>query len=158
MGYISQGGTSDRRERFRVIQLSGKLSRGNIGAKSFSQILLLNNDRETLLFVEQHLDSIVNNVVMAKRYDHAPDGTGPEEFGEFCKSFEPLIDAVIKQREKNLLSRMTSSLKKAILSIAIDRCNSDRTTICNALGLTEGQLDEELRLCGLRISDKSEKT
>jgi len=154
MGYDSKCENSYRSEGFRVIQLAGRLYLERVGVKSFNQILLLNNDLETLLFVEEHLNSVVNNAVMVKKQEYTHHDTGPDEFAEFCRNFEPLINAVIMRPEKNLFLHMTSSLKKAILSIAIDRCNSDRTTICNALGLSDGELDEELRLCGLMLSDK----
>jgi len=156
MGYDSKYENTNESERFRVIQLTGRFHIERLGVRSFNQILLLNNDLETLLFVEEHLSSVVNNAVMVKKHEYSRHDT-PVEFMEFCRKFEPLINAIIMRQEKNLLSRMTSSLKKAILSLAIDRCNSDRTTICHALGLSDRELDEELRLCGLMISDKRKK-
>lgn len=156
MGYMYYGETS-RSNGFSAIELTGRFYLEKLGMKSFTQILLLNKDQETLLYVKQHLNRVVNNAVMIKRHEYNLCGTDPDEFKEFCRKFEPLIDTIIMKPETDLLSRMTSSLKRAILSIAIDRCNADRTTICNALGLSDRQLEEELRLCGLRISDKRDK-
>lgn len=157
MGYRCNVGNNDKDKGFRVIELTGSLYLEKLGMKPFNQILLLNNDLETLLFVETFLDRVITNAVMVKKHEYTRCDDIRDDFKEFCRSCEPLIDAIIMRREKNLLSRITSSLKKAILSIAIDRCNADRRMICNALGLSERQLEEELRLCGLRISDKGSK-
>lgn len=153
MGYDSIYDNHDRSEGFRVLQLAGRFHLDSSGVQSFNQILLLNNDRDTLLFVEQHLNRVITNAVMVKKHELAHNGSDRNEVTEFYRSFEPLINAIITRPEKDLLMRMTASLKKAILSIAIDRCNADRRTICNALGLSDGQLDEELQLCGLMITE-----
>lgn len=157
MGYRCSSENDDTSKGFRVIELTGKLDHETRGKKSFNQILLLNNDLETLLFVEMSLDRVVYNAVLARKHEYKNDDNERNDFKEFCRSFEPLIDAIIMRPEKNLLSRITASLKKAILTIAIDRCKSDRARICNELGLSDRQLDEELRLCGLRIAGKRNK-
>lgn len=157
MGYMCTSENKGISINFRIVILTGRHSLEGRGPKSFNQILLLSNDLETLLFVEKHLDIVVNNTAMVKTRECAIRGAGHDDVREFCRNIEPLIDALTAKPEKDLLSRMTTSLKKALLSIAIERSNSDRTSICNALGISDRQLEEELRLCGLNISDKSNK-
>ena len=62
-----------------------------------------------------------------------------------------LFDMIAMNPEKNVLPRLTVSVKKAVLSLALERCNADKDFICSLLGLTGRQYDDAMYATGLGL-------
>lgn len=141
---------------FRAVEISGSLQIGLDRKIPFAQILLLSNDMETLFFAENNMFQLVNNTIRMIKMNNSTvnniDGSGT-----FAREFESLLESIIMRPEKNILNRLSASLKKAILSIALDRYHSNKEMICKVLGLSSSQFDHEMRSIGFDLLTNKEK-
>jgi len=64
-------------------------------------------------------------------------------------AIEALFDLIVMSSKKNVLPRLATSVRKAILALALDRYNANREMICDALGLSRSQFDDEIQSSGL---------
>jgi len=141
-------------ECFRAVEITGSLLIVLNRTAHFNQILLLHDDNDTLAFAERNLASLVNNAIMIKKMDFQPK-TAATAAEILTDGIVPLLESIVMLPEKNMLHCLTASLKKAILSIALSRYNSNKEMICNVLGLSGSQLDDELQSSGFAlIADK----
>ncbi len=134
---------------FRAVELTGRTTQGHQTMNHCNHVLLLNNDPETLRYAEQYLSKICRLAVMVGKPSEDLNHSARNDSLALSRDLESLLDSLVSNSDHNLLERMTSSLKTAILSLACDRYKSDRKLICRALGLTEEQLDQELRKYGV---------
>jgi len=67
-------------------------------------------------------------------------------------AIEELFELIVTRSKKNVLPRLTASVKKAVLSLALDRYNANKEMICDVLGLSRSNFDEEMRSSGLSLS------
>ncbi len=104
------------------------------------QLLLVDNDRETMLLVRESMPEIVRNVLQIS--SKVPDG------GKAERDKHPLASKNTgsnKEKGRNLFTSLSPKLKKALLLMAMDCFENNRESACRALGLTPEELDEELR-------------
>jgi DNA-binding protein Fis len=47
------------------------------------------------------------------------------------------------------MDKLSSSLKKALLLMVMERYHSDREKACKVLGISQEKLETELKLCGV---------
>jgi DNA-binding protein Fis len=111
--------------------------------------LTVANDWETLRFVKENMDDVVANVVRVKHMD-AQSRKQVEESAElFEQKLEPLFTLIAATSQEHVMDKLSVSLKKALLLMAMDRYSCDSDRICRALGISKGKLEKELKRCGL---------
>jgi len=59
-------------------------------------------------------------------------------------SIEALFELIAMSSKKNVLPRLSASVKKAILALALNRYNANKEMICAVLGLSRSQFDDEI--------------
>lgn len=126
------------------------VKRGTAGAgKASSQILTVDNQWDTLRFVQENMDDIIATMVKVKRMETISRRKIDENAKLFEKNLEPLFSLISATSKDNLMDKLSSSLKKALILMALDRYHCDKETICRALGITRDKLDREMKACGL---------
>ena len=118
-------------------------------------ILSIGRDAETWRFVSENMDAIEENLVRVKQMN-AQNRMHVEESAQlFEKTLEPLFTLISATSKEHVMDKLSVSLRKALLLMAMERysCNSEK--MCRALGLSKGKLEKELKRCGLSHQDKS---
>ena len=64
-------------------------------------------------------------------------------------AIEALFEMIVMSSKKNVLPRLSASVRKAILALALDRYNANKETICDVLGLSRSQFADEIHSSGL---------
>lgn len=99
--------------------------------------ICVDTDPDTLRFVRENMHEIVRNAKGAFRAttrpsqvtDRSTNGGHPAKSG--------------------LLDRLSPTLKKAFLTMALERNHNDRHAVCKMLGISTDRLITELTTCGL---------
>lgn len=117
--------------------------------RTSSQILTVDNQWDTLRYVQENMDEIIAMMVKVKRMETNSRRKIDENARLFERNLEPLFSLISATSQENLMDKLSSSLKKALLLMALDRYHCDRDTICRALGITKDKLDKEMKACGL---------
>ncbi|WP_243370722.1 hypothetical protein [Geotalea sp. SG265] len=134
---------------FRVMEVV-MLKKSGLGTmKPTSQLLTVDNTWETLRYVQENMDEIIATMVKVKRMETISRRKIDENARLFEKNLEPLFSLISATSKENLMDKLSSSLKKALLIMALDRYHCDRETICRALGITPEKLDKEMKAFGL---------
>jgi DNA-binding NtrC family response regulator len=68
----------------------------------------------------------------------------------FTKNLQPLFSLFSETSTEHVLDKLSVSLRKALLLMAMERYRCDTDSICRALGISESMLEQELQRCGLR--------
>ena len=119
------------------------------------QVLAVDNQWETLRYVQENMVEVVANMVMVKRMDLNSTSAHVDENARlFEKSLEPLFSMISATATEHVMDKLSGSLKKALLMMAIERYGCDGDRICRALGISRGKLEKELRRCGLMRLEK----
>ncbi len=118
------------------------------GEQVATQTLLIDNHRDTLHYAQDHMEELATNVLRIKRLDVQARRRIEESAALFEKNLEPLFSMISKRSDK-LLGMLSSSLKKALLLMAMDRYHCNQDEVCHALGITRDRLAKELRKCGI---------
>jgi len=134
---------------FRAVEVTGSLKIDSKRTVPLRQVLLLLNDEETLQFVEHNMARFVHSTIMMKEMAVLPEQIQSTYLPSKIESF---LESIALNPNKNNLHQLTASLKKAILSLAMIRFNGDKEMICNVLGFSGSQFEEEMRLAGLCLS------
>lgn len=115
-----------------------------------TQTLLVDNHRETIHFAQDHMEQLATNVLRMKRLDARERRRVEESAALFEKNLEPLF-SMISQRSDRLMGKLSSSLKKALLLMAMDRYHCNQDDVCQALGISRERLVRELKNCGIPL-------
>jgi len=131
--------------------ISVNLVKGQVGAAEpgSSVVLTVQNDWETLKFVKESIDDIAANLVMVKQLNAHHRINVDENAKLFQKNLEPFFTMVSSTSTEHIMDKLSTSLKKALLLMAMDRYNCDSDSICRALGISKVKLEKELKHCGL---------
>lgn len=135
--------------QFRAIEVAQVPRFGTAGAEGAAGVLVVENDWETLGFVKDNLGELAANMVRAKqmKFDSA---IHVEESAElFERHLEPFFTLISATCSEHVLDKLSVSLRKALLLMAMDRYSCDSEQMCRALGITRGKLKKELKRCGL---------
>jgi DNA-binding protein Fis len=117
-------------------------------------VLTLGSDWETLSFVKDNMDGIAANLVRVKQMN-AERRMHVEESAElFERNLEPLFTLISATAKDHVMDKLSVSLRKALLLMAMERYSCDRESICRALGISKGKLEKELKLCGLPYQER----
>lgn len=134
--------------QYRVVQV--QLGEKGIAAQDAAPVFLtVDNDWETLKFIKENMDAIVTNLVRVKQMDAESRMHVEESAQLFEKNLEPLFTLISATSQEHVMDKLSGSLKKALLLMAMDRYSCDSDKICRALGITRGKLEKELKRCGL---------
>ena len=112
-------------------------------------VLTVDNHWDTLRFVQENMDEFVANIVRTKQMNAQRRMRVEESAQLFENNLEPLFSLVFATAKEHVMDKLSSSLKKALLLMAMDRYSCDSDSICRALGITKVKLEKELKSCGL---------
>lgn len=126
------------------------MKRGNHGAEQAeTRIVAVDNQWDTLRYVQENMDNFIGNIVQVRKIEVNSKKNVEESSRLFEKKLEPLFTKISTDSKANVLEKLSSSLKKALILMAMDRYHSDKETICQALGISRDKLERELKICGL---------
>lgn len=119
------------------------------GAERIAAVLTLGNDPDIWRLVNEDMDDIARNLVRVKQMKTEKREHVEESAQLFKRNLEPLFSLISATAKDHILDKLSLSLRKALLLMAMERysCNSEK--MCRALGLTKAKLEKELKLCGL---------
>jgi len=127
-----------------LVQRGGTATRDDAAA-----VLTVDNDWDTLSFVNDNMSDIAANMVRVQRMNRATIMHVEESAQLFEKNLEPFFTLISATATDHVLDKLSMSLRKALLLMAMDRYRCDSDSMCRALGLTKGKLEKELKRCGL---------
>lgn len=116
---------------------------------SQAQVVTLDNHYETLKYVQENMGDFVANIVRVKRMETAERQTINDNVNLFERNLEPLFSHISQTCQEHVLDKLSLSLKKALLLMAMDRYQCNQESVCRALGLSPERLQQELTSCGL---------
>ena len=133
-----------------VVLLPRPGSAGNCGAS----VLTVENDWDTLSFVNVNMGDITANMARVKFMNLENSRHVEESAKLFAGKLEPLFTLFSATATDHVLDKLSVSLRKALLLMAMDRYSCDSERMCRALGLTKGKLEKELKRCGLQQQEQ----
>lgn len=119
------------------------------GTKDDLRFMTVDSHWETLRFVQDNMDECVGNVVRLKRMERNPEQQVDESAALFQRNLEPLVSSLAATQGQGVMDKLSTSLKKALLLMVMERYQSDREKACQVLGITREKLEKELQLCGV---------
>jgi len=133
---------------YRVMEVV-MMKNGKTNSKSLSShLLLVDNNQETLKFVQESMDDIITNIIQVNKMTKINKKID-ENAKLFEKNLDPLFTFMAESTQGSILDKLSVSLKKALILMAMDRYKSDKKLVCNALGISSEKLDGEMDLCGI---------
>lgn len=114
-----------------------------------SDVLVVDNDWETLQFVQENMGDFVGNLSRMKQMKENRTEVVEENARLFENNLGPLFTLITATAKDHILDKFSHSLRKALLLMAMERFSCDNDRICRALGLTRLKLEKELKRCGL---------
>lgn len=116
--------------------------------------LLVDNNHETLKQVQENMDEIINNLIGVSKMARSSKKVD-ENAQLFEKSLDPLFSVMAETTQGHILDKLSISLRKALILMAMDRYQSNKETVCKALGISRDKLDREMAICGIGKSLKA---
>jgi DNA-binding NtrC family response regulator len=114
-----------------------------------SVVLTVHNDWDTLDFVKDNLNAIASNLLQIKRQDAEIRKQMDESEELFSSNLHPLFTLMSATAPEHVMDKLSVSLKKALLLMAMERYSCDSERICRILGITRAKLEKELQRCGI---------
>jgi hypothetical protein len=139
-----------------ALEMVGKMAAEGSGLVPFSQVLVVAGDKETLHFLELHMDQVVRNVAQAKKIAWSSGDRVDEGPQYFEKKIETMLEILPDKWSRGRFEALAISMKKALLLISLDRFHGNWEMICRVLGISRGELDREMRSCGIVPAEQSE--
>ena len=134
---------------FRAVEVVLVKKGGTSPNEKVAAVLTVDNDWDTLGFVKDHMSEIAANMVRVQHMNARKSLHVEESAMLFKQNLEPLFTLISATATDHVLDKLSMSLKKALLLMAMERYSCDSESICRALGLTRGKLEKELKRCGL---------
>jgi len=135
--------------QYRAIEVVLVKKAGTAASSAAEAVLMVDNSWETLTFVQDNLDDIAANMVRVKQMNLERRMHVEESAKLFEKNLEPFFTLISATAREHVMDKLSGSLRKALLLMAMDRYSCDSERICRALGITKGKLAKELKRCGL---------
>ena len=139
---------------FRVMEVV-MVKKTSAGEKTSSQVLMIENEEETLRHVHENWNDFIGNLIRVKKMIERDMQKVTDHSEIFGRSLQPLFTRMSESAGKNLLANLSKSLKKALILLALERYEGDLDVICKILGIDRERLDTEMCLCGLKQSSKA---
>lgn len=114
------------------------------------RVVMFERDEDTLSFVQEEMDAIISNVMKVTVMER----TTKRRIEETSRLFETTLDpwfSLLAQTGGNgkLLNTMATSLKKALILLAMERFHCDEVSVAQALGISVQRLEREMIRCGI---------
>jgi hypothetical protein len=146
-------GVPGRCGEFLALELVGRVVSGDVKKISFTQSIIVASDEETLSYLQNHMDSVITNVVRVKKMEQIHhEKTGHYHYE---RKIESLLSSMPVAPDRRLMGDLSASLKKALLLISLDRFHGNRELVCKMLGISRRELDKEMQLCGITSFEQS---
>lgn len=117
-------------------------------------VLTLACDIDVWRLVDEDMDQITSNLMRIQKMNAEKRMHVDENAQLFKGSLEPFFTLISATAKEHVMDKLSASLRKALLLMAMERYNCNREKVCRALGLTRAKLDKELRRCGLLAQDQ----
>lgn len=135
---------------FRLLEVvMVKKNMENFGEGAARMIITVDNHWETLRFVQENMDDFIKNIIRMRKMEASNRKKVEENARLFERNLEPLFTLISQTAQSNILDKLSNSLKKALILMAMDRYASNKDSICKALGISRDKLEKEMTLCGL---------
>jgi len=150
MGYRDRT-ASEKSGNYDFCIMEVRLRKKNAPAEVKDDLRLLSVDShyETLRFVQDNMEECIGNIVKLKRLNSTPIEGINESAELFQKNLEPLMSSMAATQGQGVMDKLSTSLKKALLMLVMERYQSDREKACKVLGISREKLENELKLCGV---------
>lgn len=134
---------------YRVMEVV-MMKRGRGGEESaLTHVMLVDNNQETIKFVQESMDDIIGNLIRMDKMT-----TKYRKVDESARMFEenltPIFNDIAETAQVNIIDKLSVSLRKALILMAMERYQSNRDSVCRALGISPEKLDHEMVECGIR--------
>ena len=139
---------------FRMMEVV-MVKKSQVEETTSSQVIVIDNDQETLRHVQENWNDFINNLIKVKKMEEHDRQKMAESSEIFGTRLQPLFSRITASTNKNLLENLSKSLKKALLLMAMERYDGDKDVICRVLGINRERLDNEMNLCGLKQGRKA---
>ncbi|WP_224983461.1 hypothetical protein [Geomonas agri] len=106
-------------------------------------------DPDVWQLVNEEMDQIAANVMRVRTMNKDRKIHVDESAQLFERSLEPFFTLISATAKEHVMDKLSVSLRKALLLMAMERYDCNRERMCRALGLTKAKLEKELKLCGL---------
>ncbi|MBT0666387.1 hypothetical protein KI809_18930 [Geobacter pelophilus] len=133
---------------FRVMEVVMMKKNSNYGKSMSNHLLLVDNNQETLKYVQESMDDIITNIIRVNKMDKINKKVD-ENAKLFEKNLDPLFSVMAEKTQGSILDKLSLSLRKALILMAMDRYKSNKDSVCKALGISPEKLDGEMTLCGI---------
>jgi len=128
-----------------VVMMKNGKARGRV---SSNHLLFVDNNQETIKFVQESMDDIITNIIRVNKMSTINKKVD-ENAKLFEKNLDPLFSIMAEKTEGSILDKLSTSLKKALILMAMDRYKSNSDSVCKALGISKEKLAGEMELCGI---------
>lgn len=120
------------------------------GKQSSVQVVMLDGDRDTVTFAQEEMNAIVANVIRVKKMEAKQLRKIEESAQIFERTLEPWFSLLSQTIQGgHLLDKLSNSLKKALILMAMDRYHCNRESVARVLGLSPERLEKEMMNCGI---------
>lgn len=114
------------------------------------RVVMFDGERDTVALVQEEMNRVISNVVKVA----AMERKAIRKIEETSKLFEKTLDpwfSLVAQTGSNgkLLATMSTSLKKALILLAMERFGCDQESVANVLGISVERLGREMVRCGI---------
>lgn len=118
--------------------------------RSNVQVVMLDGDRDTVTLAQEEMDEIVANVIRVKKMEAKTSKKVDETAQLFERNLEPWFSLLSQTvTGGHLLDKLSSSLKKALILMAMEKYHCNRESVAKVLGLSREKLDKEMASCGI---------
>lgn len=146
--YDETGSMKTRNLCFLELVISRRGSAGTEGATR--KVVMFEQDQDTLSFVQEEMDAIISNVMKVTVMERKAKKRVEETSRIFERTLDPWFSLVAQTGcNGRLLSTMSNALKKALILLAMDRCNCDEESVAQILGISVQRLEREMIRCGI---------
>ena len=118
-------------------------------AERVAVVLTVAYDPDVWRLVNEDMDGITANLVRVRNMKTEMKRDVEESAELFQRTLEPLFTLISATSKEHVMDKLSISLRKALLLMAMERYDCNREKVCRALGLTKSKLEKELELCGL---------
>lgn len=126
------------------------LQQGKKGSRSKVQVVMLDGDRDTISLAQEEMDTIIANVIKVKKMETIAAKKVDETARLFERNLEPWFSLISQTVQGgHLLDKLSNSLKKALILMAMERYHCNRQSVAKVLGLSPEKLEKEMTLCGI---------
>ena len=144
----------DRDCMYRVMEVVMMKNGKTDGKSSTNHLLFVDNNQETLKFVQESMDDIIKNIIRIKKMTKI-DQEIEDNAKLFEQTLDPLFSVMAEKTQGSILDKLSVSLKKALILMAMDRYKRNKNSVCKALGISPEKLDGEMAICGITRDRKA---